>query len=194
MNYTLVFMGGAIFCMKTKDELRKIYKEKTKNLSKDYIAKESALIFQTLMNVEEYKSAKSVFVYKSTFSEVDTEKIISQAFLDGKRVSVPKIVGKQIVPVQISAESVFEKNRYGIFEPTNGMKVEDTDLCIIPLVAFSRNKARLGHGGGYYDRFLSDFHGFKLAIALSVQETEFIPRDENDIFMDMIITEKEIIK
>ena len=42
----------------------------------------------------------------------------------------------------------------GIPEPIMKKKVYP-DVLIVPLVAFDKNKFRLGYGGGYYDRYIT---------------------------------------
>lgn len=190
----LVFMGGAISCMKAKKEARVESKRKLAGLSDDYMANASFSIFQRFIASAEYENAKSIFIYISTPIEVDTKKILLKAISDGKTVSVPKIFGNTMVPVIVSENSEFEKNKFGILEPKRGEQTKSVDLCVVPLLAFSKIKARLGRGGGFYDKFLSDFNGKKIAIAFSSQEEDFVPTEENDVYMDMIITEKEIIK
>lgn len=187
-------MGGVTFCMRTKNEIRQNCKRRIFELAKDYITEASELIFESLISSEEYKNSESIFVYMSTTQEVDTEKIIAQALFDGKKVSVPKIIGTDIVPVKVSITTKFERNRFGILEPVDGMIRNTVDLCIVPLIAFDRKKSRLGHGGGYYDRYFSTYRMNKIALAFSMQEEQDIPMYENDIYMDTIITEKEFIR
>lgn len=71
------------------------------------------------------------------------------------------------------------------------------DLVILPGVAFTKNGKRLGHGMGYYDRYL-ELVGrqqkkmpFLVAIAFNEQIQEDIPTDENDFIMDIVLTEKD---
>jgi len=68
-------------------------------------------------------------------------------------------------------------------------------LIIVPGVAFDLNLNRIGYGKGYYDRFLSKVSKNvpKIALAYDFQVLESISEGENDIKMDMIITEKRII-
>jgi len=73
----------------------------------------------------------------------------------------------------------------------------EIDLVIVPGAVFDREGYRVGYGGGYYDKFLSskirkDIS--KIAIAFDLQIVDKVPREEHDISVDYIITEKEIIK
>ena len=66
-------------------------------------------------------------------------------------------------------EMFFEKNQYGIPEPTGGVAVRerDIDIVFIPLLAFDKSGNRVGYGKGYYDRFLSKCRKDVLKIGLS---------------------------
>ena len=69
---------------------------------------------------------------------------------------------------------------------------KDLDVIIVPCVGFDAYKNRLGHGGGYYDIFLTDLKATKIAVAFEAQKLDQIITDINDIPMDMIITEAGI--
>ncbi len=180
--------------MKTKSEMRREEKEKDLKRTTEYVSAANFEIYQSFVSSEEYIHAKSIFIYNSTEYEVDTKKIMAKAFEDKKTIALPKIIGKDIVPIKINEFSEYEKNIYGINEPIEGAIDKDIDICVIPLMAFNLKKARLGHGGGYYDRFLKDFKGIKIALAFSDQKVDFIPMNKDDVYMDMIFTEKEIIR
>lgn len=61
----------------------------------------------------------------------------------------------------------------------------------MPLVAFDREKHRLGYGGGFYDRYLEKHpNHFKVGIGFSIQEEEDIPVEPYDINPDRIWTDK----
>ena len=69
---------------------------------------------------------------------------------------------------------------------------------IVPLVGFDRNKFRLGYGGGFYDRYISRVSKFKKVItigfAFSFQELQTVPINKFDQKLDIILTDKGIIK
>ena len=71
------------------------------------------------------------------------------------------------------------------------------EILIVPLVAFTRAGARLGYGGGFYDRTLAKLRGegavLAIGFAYAAQEAEALPHDPNDQPLDLIVTETEVI-
>lgn len=67
------------------------------------------------------------------------------------------------------------------------------DLVIVPGLAFDSFGARLGRGGGYYDRYLKDHQGLKVGVALKEQILEKIPTEAHDIKVDVIVSDEEVI-
>jgi 5-formyltetrahydrofolate cyclo-ligase len=67
-------------------------------------------------------------------------------------------------------------------------------LVVVPLIAFDSRGFRLGYGAGYYDRFLSRHPDMKkIGVAFACQEVETVPADENDVPMDIIVTENGVV-
>ena len=71
------------------------------------------------------------------------------------------------------------------------------DLIIVPGVAFTKDGKRLGHGGGYYDRYIRDYikQGRKphiIGIAFNEQICKEIPTNDLDYQMDLVLTEKSL--
>ena len=87
-------------------------------------------------------------------------------------------------------------NEFGILEPLK-TQVKIPDLMLIPLLAFDKDKFRLGYGKGYYDRYLSKFIKsykdiLKVGVAFSFQKHHKLPINHNDVKLDFILTEKGI--
>ena len=65
-------------------------------------------------------------------------------------------------------------NRYGFLEPLNSSKIIVPEILIVPLVAFDKNRNRLGYGKGYYDKFIDIYRNKKklltIGLAFSFQE------------------------
>ena len=53
-----------------------------------------------------------------------------------------------------------------------------------------KNNNRLGYGGGYYDRYLKDYHGSVIGLAFAFQKVEKIPVESFDLPIKTIIDEK----
>ena len=71
------------------------------------------------------------------------------------------------------------------------------DIIIVPLLAFDKDKFRLGYGKGYYDRYLNKYiKQYKdimtVGVAFSFQKHNKLPINKNDVKMDFILTEKGI--
>ncbi len=154
----------------------------------------SKLITEKLLSLPEYQAADSVFVYLSTIYEADTNAIIADALQKEKAVYVP-VIYEKMYAVRIDKQSKFIMGKFGIRVPEYFQLDEQAaiELAIIPLVAFDNNKNRLGHGKGYYDYYLADFKGKKIALAFEAQCFSNIPVQSYDIIMDKIVTEDRIL-
>ena len=85
---------------------------------------------------------------------------------------------------------------YGILEPRE-IKIalpEDIQVAIIPGIAFDKKGYRIGYGKGYFDRLLPKMNALKIALAFDFQLLDELPREKHDVKMDMIITDKRILR
>ena len=130
------------------------------------------------------------------------EKIINKAFDDNKHVYVPVVDAgsKTMEFYEITTYTEWTTNQYGIKEPvikddTNKLKPLIQALCLMPGVAFDRNKNRIGYGGGYYDKYLSDKVNYiTIALCYDFQIVDAdIPSNELDISPKFIATEEGIM-
>lgn len=67
----------------------------------------------------------------------------------------------------------------------------EIDLILVPGLAFSEDRHRLGRGGGFFDRLLAGAgkNAFKLGICFSFQILERIPTEAHDVVMDAVVTD-----
>ncbi|KAG0286801.1 hypothetical protein BGZ98_004954, partial [Dissophora globulifera] len=109
-----------------------------------------------------FKESKTVSVYISMHGEINTQDIIRTLLDSEKSCYVPRCKGKNMDMVKIESWEDFislPKNNWNIPEPTqDDPRENDTprglDLIIMPGLAFDRNGTRLGHGRGYYDKYI----------------------------------------
>lgn len=81
-----------------------------------------------------------------------------------------------------------------ILGPAPDKKEVVPDVLLIPGLGFNHKGQRLGRGKGYYDRYLENFSGLKIGICFREQLVEDLPVEDHDCEMDIVVTEKNIIR
>lgn len=180
--------------MYTKDELRKIVSGYRKAMSNDDVVMKSIAIIDKVLNLEEYQKAECIYCYIDFHNEVKTKPLIHRAFLDGKKVAVPKVLGEDIKFYYINGYEDLAPGYLGIYEPVCCPTAAETNaLFLMPGVAFDKANHRIGFGKGYYDRFLKNENNYyKIALAYNFQIFDIVPQDSHDVCPDLVITETEL--
>lgn len=134
------------------------------------------IVYKKVINfISKKKIPKQAFVsiYYSNRYEVDTIAIIDWLIDNGYNVCIPRIKNKRKMEmVQIKDLNFDDHYCFNIRQPLDGKIVLNSEikLFIVPLIAYNSNNYRLGHGNGYYDHFLSSFHGIeKVGLAYAFQ-------------------------
>lgn len=182
----------------TKNELRAIVKEQLKLLDNTYCQTASKKIQQKLFALPQYKKAHTVFVYVSVEKEPSTRAIIEDLWHQGKRVCVPRTLGKGIMQAHLlQSWQQLHPAGYGLQEPTEQSKLVqpgEIDLLVVPCVACDEQGWRLGHGGGYYDRYLTQTKAHTVCLCYQRLLQKQLPHDELDIPMEIVLTEEQTIQ
>ena len=175
----------------TKQELRN--KIKQIKLSSEYIKYSDEIIFNKLTQLEVFENSKVLFIYVSRNTEVDTIKIIKHAIELDKTVCVPKCFeNSQMKAYEIKSLEDLEKGSFNILEPKSYCKEinkSEIELAVIPCVTCDVDNNRLGYGKGFYDRFLESTTMKKVCLCRKKVLQEKIPVDNNDVRMDIVVTE-----
>ena len=185
-----------------KNRIRQNILEKRNSLTRADIVYRSKKIFVRLKELPEFRNAGTIMFYLSKENEVETRPMITGAIKQNKTVCVPKtdVIKHEIYPVAIKdIQRDLLPGTFGIDEPVldqkNVIPADKIDLIIVPGIAFDHQGGRLGWGKGFYDKFLARARKApKIGLAFDAQITEGLPYNDNDIFMDYIITESQIIK
>ena len=74
------------------------------------------------------------------------------------------------------------------------ISIDEVDLIIVPGVGFDSCGNRIGHGKGYYDKLLKNSKASTIGLAFEFQVIEKIPSEKHDVSIDMIVTEKRILR
>lgn len=179
-----------------KSSLRDKHRRSRLALTKEYISSKSRTIKEKLFSLDEFRQAKTVMFYHSFDNEVSTADMIKEA-LNNKVVALPYLVENQISVSIIHNADDLERSSLGIKEPKEkrDLNADDIDIIIVPGIAFDRRGNRLGYGRGCYDKFLKKAgKAIKIALAYGPQVIEEVPAGIHDVRMDIIITDKEIIR
>ncbi len=187
--------------MNNKNKLRKSILFERDKVEEKLLNYKSDKIFDKFITFSNENSFSSIFSYIHFRSEVKTNKIIQSLLEKNKEVSLPKtyIKEKLIKAVQIKDLNNLQAGAYGILEPEEKFKPilsEKLDCIIVPGAVFDRSGGRIGYGGGFYDRFFEKVSAktIKIGLAFDFQLKKKIPQEEHDIPLDIIITDKEIVR
>ena len=157
-------------------------------------------MWKYFFGLDEYKSANTVMIYSDIKSEVKTNVFAERIIADGKRLVFPLTdkETEEIIPFEITDTAQLRVQSFGILEPSlkliekgdiKPVLKKEIDIVVVPGIAFDMFGDRIGYGGGYYDRFLKDFDGFKVGAAYTECVCYSIPADKKDVRIDMLITE-----
>ncbi len=179
-----------------KENIRKKLEKIRMELSKKEVLDNSKIIGKTLFDLNDFKKSHTILFYISYNNEVFTHEMIKKC-LGEKEVVVPlsNTKNETLILSKLENWEDLHEGPYGILEPKKIIEISlnKIDLIIVPGVGFDEKGNRLGHGKGYYDKLLQKTNAKKIGLAFECQIVDQIPTDENDIPVDMIITEKRII-
>ena len=184
--------------IKDKKEQRKAALAARRALSAGERAVFSKKICSRIVRTNAFRNAKTILAYLATWDEVDLSSLCEKAQKLGKTVAYPVSYKGGIMEAFVpNGPESLKTGLLGITAPDPEESVllapQDIDLVLVPLVAFDEEKHRLGHGGGYYDRYLPKCTKAQLiAVAFEAQKLEEIAVDSYDVLMKTIVTEKKV--
>lgn len=152
----------------------------------------STIIVDRIKKLKIYKGAKVIGIYNSMPNEVDIKNFLK----DDKEFLLPRVVNNRLIFLKIDSKTKYTKSKLGVIEPiiNNNIYDDKMDLIIVPGVSFDKNLNRLGYGKGYYDCFLMDKNIYKIGVCFDKLLINYLPTNKYDIKMDLVVTEKRMIK
>ncbi len=129
-------------------------------------------------------------------SEIDSLRLLATLQINGMHLALP-VVWKEGEAMEFRVYKMgdtLEDGAHKTLQPKADAPVISPDIIIVPLVAFDEKGYRLGRGGGYYDRTLSEFRKNKKILAIGLafedQKTKSLPTEKFDEPLDGVLTEK----
>ncbi|MEG2700346.1 MAG: 5-formyltetrahydrofolate cyclo-ligase [Hungatella sp.] len=180
-----------------KQWLRQEMKCRLLKLDARYMERADAQIAESVMQLEAYRRAEVIFCYVGTAREIDTRRVMEASLAMGKIVGIPRCLLEGRMEVRrIMCLTDTHPGVYGIPEPDASCPVippEKLELAIVPCLSCSTTGIRLGHGGGYYDRYLAEVPGCKIALCRELLLCDEIPMEAHDLLMDLVLTENRVM-
>ena len=177
--------------------LRKSFKKQRSLLDINQVKGLSKRIFENLLELNIWdKSFYHLYLSNEINNEVETDEIVNLLFMKNKRVFVPKILGKDLLNIEIDNNTKYSLNQLGIREPISSNQKDASllEVIFVPLLIFDKLGHRVGYGGGYYDKFLGNIKDDVLKIGLSLFEPidKIQDIERHDIRLDYSITPKRV--
>lgn len=186
--------------MQNKKELRRMMLSSRRSLSSNERNIYSQSITANLINSNIYKEAAHIMAYAAMPDEVQTNMLLEKILADGKTLCIPYITDLKQGLMQAA---IIKNINDLVIGTSNILTVSDNNkhylapeklnLIIVPGVAFTPDKYRLGMGGGFYDRFLPQaFNAVYAGVFFSLQQVKTLPLEATDVPLDIIFTENHI--
>ncbi len=183
-----------------KGHLRELVSDLRNNLPSGEVKIKSKQIKKNLLSLPEISSSKHILSYVSYNNEVATHELIKELLLKNKHISIP-YCNIEDLTLSVSPLCYWDDlcpGAYDILEPKKECRtpihLDSIDVMIIPGVAFDTTGNRIGHGKGYFDRLLKDVKALRIGLAFEFQIVSHVPMEPHDEKMDIIVTEKQIIR
>ena len=141
------------------------------------------------------KFFKIAIYYPSNF-ELDVIKLLEFNSISTQDILLPATDKNNLMNFfSWKKKEVLYVNKFGMLEPSK-TKAKIPDIMLVPILAFDKNKYRLGYGKGYYDRYLNKYLKLRniltVGVAFSFQRHHKLPINKKDVKLNYIITEKGI--
>lgn len=192
-----------------KQQIRQHTLAAREQLPADTRASNSAAIIERLLQLPEYRQAGTALGYMSFGAEFASELWVARVLAEGKRLVLPKVnhhTNQLDLYWVDDPENQLAAGLWGIREPIVERcerldTLNEVEFALLPGVAFARDGARLGYGGGFYDKLLAKLDDGSggahrpalVAAAFALQIVEQIPQEATDVKVAWIVTEQETI-
>ncbi len=187
----------------TKSGIRKLLLAQREQLPAATRAAHSAAISDRLLQLPAYRQAATVLGYMNFGTEFASEFWVRQVLADAKKLVLPRVNHhtNQLDLYRVDdPENQLASGLWGIREPIverceRLTALNEVEFALLPGVAFTRDGARLGYGGGFYDKLLARMALRPVlgAAAFELQIVERMPQEPTDVKVEWIITERETI-
>ncbi len=182
-----------------KKEFRKKQYKLRKNLYQNIVNIFNETLFEELFNKINFDNINIVSSFVSINTEINTTQLNNYILNKKKILCLPVVLKKNthLVFRKYTNENQMINGFMNIKEPARTNEVFIPELLFVPCLAYDNFGFRLGYGGGYYDRTFNhlkknNIKFVSVGYAFEDQKVLEVPKDNFDIKLDYVITEKNI--
>jgi len=187
-----------------QDAIRRDLRARRRSLDVEAQTNAALNVRDLVHRIPEIQSAKTLAFYWPIDGELSPIPLMKIHLKEGRRCTLPWIpdapssrLGFQL----FTPTTRFHNDRFGIPSPSPNssavIEAEDHQVIITPCVGFTRQGARLGFGGGFYDRLFAQLPRSVLRLGLA-HHCQALPTDWKsnpwDQPLDIIVTDREVIR
>ncbi|ADH99816.1 5-formyltetrahydrofolate cyclo-ligase [Salisediminibacterium selenitireducens] len=178
----------------SKKALREKVMTELKAMSSQEKSVQEQKLYQKLSASVLWNEAQRIAVTRSMMHEVDTGPVIDQALREGKEICLPvcDVKDRSMAFYLYEDDEKLIRSSFGVLEPDPNASAlvspERIDLILVPGIVFAKDGYRIGHGAGYYDRFLSRYPRIPtVSLVLREQLRQTVPHESHDVAVQMLI-------
>lgn len=179
-----------------KKDLRKAVRKELNAIPAPELRASDDALFARFLALPQVQEAKTIFAFWGIpGKEPETARLIAQLVAQGKTIGLPRMLPEHQMEIrQYVPERPLVSVSFGISEPDLECPIltkDDIDLILVPAVCYDRQGYRLGFGGGYYDRWLEHFKGFRVGMCREAVLQDKVPTEVHDSRVHLLLTEKQ---
>lgn len=145
-----------------------------------------------ILALDEMAGARRVMAFVGVRGEPDLSEVIARCRELAIDVSLPRVVGDTITPVALEHDTPLVVGAFGIPEATGEpLDLATIDVILVPGLAFTAAGARLGQGGGHFDRLLAvTGHALTVGVCFAEQLVSELPVEPHDRPVAVVVTDR----
>lgn len=156
-------------------------------------AESDRLLLERFLALPQVKAASSLLLFYGVGPEPETAQLLKELTAAGKTVALPRCLPHgEMEARRYLGPSHLSVGSFGIPEPDDTcpiLKRDSFDVILVPNLCCDKACYRLGHGGGYYDRYLSGYTGLTVALCRGKLLQSMLPHEPHDVPMGLVVTE-----
>ena len=172
--------------------------KKRLSLTSLLVSFKSRAIAKHLLAIAQIREKDNFSCYLPINNEVDTKGIIDDLLQKEANIFVPAYLAtnNDYLFTRFDGWQNLEEGPKGILQPKSFKPIDPSfiEVAILPGLAFSKEGVRLGYGKGVFDKLLSKSKALRIGLAYDFQIVDEIPQEKHDLVMDLVVTEKRVIR